>query len=142
MPAPVYATADDLAAWTDQEAPANARALLRSAAYRVREATATAFYPADAATGLPTKPELLEAFRDATCAHAAFMAAEGIDPFAGGTYDATVESDVQVGSGRVGYADANAAAAIRIQAVQGLCPEAWLILRQSGLRWGAPWVVG
>lgn len=142
MPAPAYATSADLATWLGTAAPANAAALLRTAAYRVREATATAFYAADPVTGLPTATNLVQAFKDATCSHAAFLFTEGIDPNSGGTHDPSVESSAGVGSGQVTFADANAAATIRWQALQGLCPEAWLILKQSGLRFGAPWLVG
>lgn len=139
---PAYATVDDLAAWIDGDLPDNAKAVLRSAAYAVREATSTAYYPADKVTGLPTDASTLAAFRDATCAQAAAIIQLGIDPLMGGSTDPQVESAVGIGSAHVQYADAALAVQARQQVLNGLCQEAARILRQSNIVLGVTWVVG
>lgn len=78
----VYATADDLATFTGQDAPANADRLLKGASALVRVATRAALY--DTTTeGLPSDTDIAEAFRDATSAQAAEWARRGIDPASG-----------------------------------------------------------
>lgn len=139
---PAYATTDDLAEWIDGDLPDNAKAILRTAAYAVREATSTAYYSADQNTGLPLDVTTAAAFRDATCAQAAALIALGIDPLAGGGTEASVERSVGIGSARIEYADANDAAQARAQLLGGLCQEASRIIRQSNIVLGRPWVVG
>lgn len=139
----VYATSDDLAAWTGEAAPTNATQLLRTASLAIREVTKTAFYATDD-TGLPTDPNVAQAFNDACCAHAAALAAFDYDPTTGGVYEAgLVESSVKIGSASVTAADGDAA----IQAAQGLlgglAPEALRVLRLEMPWWNlSPWLVG
>ena len=141
--ATVYAQPDDLAAWMEADAPANATRLLRTASLAVREATETAFYAVDSVTGLPTDATLLQAFNDATCSHAAALYTFSIDPLAGGTLESgMVESAVGIGTARITYADATAALEAQGELVNGICLEASRILRQSGIVLGIPWVVG
>ena len=141
----VYAVPDDLAAWTGSAAPANATPLLRSASLLVRDATASAFYAADT-TGLPTDPGTLQAFKDATCAQAAFWAANGIDPAAGALPTAGVLRGKKLGSASLDYDTAAAASQAVLQArmdsVEGLVPEAVRILRGAGVNTYGPWIVG
>jgi hypothetical protein len=139
---PAYATQDNLASWIDGDLPANAKAILRSAAYAVREATETAYYAADPTTGLPTDAGVAQAFQDATCAQAAAMIQQNVDPLMGGGSDAQVESAISIGSAHIVYADAALSAESRAQLLGGLCLEASRILRQSGIRLGRPWVNG
>ncbi|WP_076260867.1 hypothetical protein [Intrasporangium flavum] len=129
---PTYATPDDLAAWTGASAPANAVQLLRTASGLVAEATITAWYATDSA-GLPTATATLDAFRDATCAHAAAMAAAKVDPAAGAAVGAGAAVRKKVGTAEVEYAGAADAASARARLVDVLCPEAIRILRAAGL---------
>jgi hypothetical protein len=142
--ATVYATPTDLTAWMAPTViPANATQLLRTASLAIREATETAFYAADPTTGLPTDTVLLQAFNDATCAHAAALYTFSIDPLAGGTLESgVVESSVGIGTARITYADAAAALAAKGELVNGICLEASRILRQAGIVLGVPWIVG
>lgn len=139
---PVYATSDDLSAWTGSPAPTNAAGLLRTASFAVQEATETAFYQVDV-NGLPIDSNVLAAFRDATCAQASAMTTQGVDPLAGGTYTSDgVEQSVGIGSARIQFADAADAIWASQQLLQGLCPEAQRILRLAGIQVGVPWVAG
>lgn len=131
----IYATSAELATWTGTAAPANAAALLRAASLRVREATSSALYETDA-TGKPTDADLLQAVKDATCSHAAALAAAGIDPAAAGT-DAQVAS-TSIGSASVSYAGADGAAKARLALTYSLCPEGVTILRDAGLYGNPP----
>ena len=141
----VYAAPGDLAAWTGSAAPANATQLLRSASLLVRDATASAFYAADA-TGLPTDPGTLQAFKDATTAQAAFWAANGIDPAAGALPSAGVLRGKKIGSASLDYdTSATVSAAVlqaRLDSVESLVPEAVRILRGAGVNTYGPWIVG
>jgi hypothetical protein len=141
----VYATSGDLAAWTGTTAPANATSLLRSASLLVRDATASAFYAADT-TGLPTDTATLQAFNDATCAQAAYWAANGIDPAAGALPTAGVLRGKKIGSASLDYDTAAAVnpavLAARMDSVENLVPEAARILRAAGVNTYGPWIVG
>lgn len=139
---PVYATSDDLSSWTGAAAPSNAVQLLRTASLAVQEATQTAFYAVDEADA-PTDATVIAAFRDATCAQAAAMIAQAVDPLAGGTYSSDgVEQSVGIGTARVQFADAAEAIEAQQQLLQGLCPEAQRILRLAGIQVGVAWVAG
>ncbi|NUO58993.1 MAG: hypothetical protein HOV78_20220 [Hamadaea sp.] len=128
----VYATATDLADWTGSAAPSNAVQLLRTASGLVADATVTAWYATDA-SGMPTTSYVVDAMRDATCAHAAAMAAAKVDPLAAGANTARTASRKKVGTAEVEYADAAQAAAARAALVDTLCPDAVRILRAAGL---------
>ena len=70
----VYATRDDLISYVPAGSVVvpdepEATRLLTSASKRVRRGTKTAIYDTDD-DGYPTKPEVRQAFRDATCAQA------------------------------------------------------------------------
>lgn len=137
----VYATPDDLAAWTGTTAPTNATALLRSASLAVREATELCFYAVDD-TGLPTNTTQLQAFNDATCCQAAALAELDVNPQSGGVVEAGVVSSSKLGSASFEYADAAIAAAAKAAAMQGLVPDALRILRDAGISPTNPWIVG
>lgn len=137
----IYASSTDLAAWTGTAAPANAAGLLRSASLAVREGTELCFYATDT-TGMPTDATVLQAFNDATCAQAAWLAAVDVDPNRGGVLEEGVESSAGIASARITYADAPAAAEAKQRALTGLCPDAQRILRNAGLYATAPWIVG
>lgn len=141
----IYATAEDLTSWltiSGATPPANPGGYLRTASMAVTEATETAFYATDS-QGLPTDAKTLQAFKDATCAQAAALAAFEVDPTAGGILEGgQVETSVAILSARVTYADNQAAVDGQKQLLEGLVPEARRILRQAGLMLGVPWVVG
>ncbi|MFF4118966.1 hypothetical protein ACFY0P_36735 [Streptomyces sp. NPDC001714] len=63
----VYATPEQLAAWTGQPAPTDAGRLLARASQDIDEALLTAVYCTDAA-GMPTHSEVTQALSDAVCA--------------------------------------------------------------------------
>ena len=129
----IYATVDDLTDWTETTAPDNATQLLRTASLLVRKATLTARYATDT-TGLPTETLVAQAFRDATCAHAAAMDAANINPLAGGAVTtAATATSKKVGSAQVEYAGSAAAAAARAELAECLAPEAQAILQHAGL---------
>lgn len=136
----VYATPDDLTTWTGQPAPDNAEQLIRAASMLVRGATRTAVY-ATTPGGLPRDEDTLEAFRDATCAQAAWWAAQGIDPDNphGGPRVAQSKS---IGSASVTYADSTDILAARAAAANSLGSAALTILTDAGLTGGRVWVTG
>lgn len=138
----IYATTADLTAWMQPTSiPTNATQLLRTASMAVREATESAFYAADT-TGMPTDPVILQAFKDATCAQAAALATQDINPLAGGALLDGVESSVGLLSGRITYAGTDQVLSGKKQVIGGLVREAYLILRQAGIILNTPWVVG
>lgn len=132
----VYATPADLQEWTGQAPPDNAVPLLRSASALVEEATMLAVYPVFS-DGMPRGADHVGAFRDATCAQAAFWAANGLDPAAGELVELgkRVASSKSVKGASVSYdaADAAAAKQARVDALRTLCAEAFQILRNAGL---------
>jgi hypothetical protein len=137
----IYATSADLTNWTNNDPPTNAAQLLRTASLNVREATAAAYYNVDG-TGMPSDANILQAFKDATCAQASALSAAGIDPLSGGVLTSSVAKSKQVGSARIDYAGADSAAASRQLLATGLCVEAGRILQQAGLVSGVAWTVG
>lgn len=140
---PVYATPTDYAAWTGAPAPSNLAPYLRKASSQVREATKLDFYAVDS-NGLPTDATKLQAFNDATCCQAAALIELGVNPLAGGAVEASVKESKSIGLARITYAaaDAQAAAAAKKQAAEGLVPDALQILRQAQLAKNAAWIVG
>lgn len=130
----VYALTTDLTGWTALPAPANAAALLRSASLLVRSSTMAAIYTTDD-TGAPTDVKVLQAFKDATCAQAAFWAASGIDPSTGGISVTAPVRSRRLGSGAIDY-DTSVNASVQVftakqaSAVE-LCAEAWMLLRMA-----------
>lgn len=141
----VYATTTDLTAWTGATAPPNATQLLRRASGLVRKATAAAFYATDA-TGLPTDPPTLQAFKDATTAQAALWTAAGIDPTGGGVAVVAPLRAKRIGSAALDY-DTSATSSVtayaaRAAATTTLCDESVDILQQAGINLISPWVAG
>lgn len=141
----VYATTDDLTSWAagsavDTESAA-ATGALRTASLRVSEAIAGDFYDADG-TGLPTNATILQAVKDATCAHALAVLSLDISTDAGGAVTAGAVTSVGIGSARKTYADATAAAAARAAAAGRLVPDALSILRIAGLGTTRTWSYG
>jgi hypothetical protein len=133
----VYATSAELAIWTGASAPSNAVALLRTASILVRRATRSAVY-STGSDGAPDDDDLADVFSDATCAHAAAMAAAVVDPLAAGTE--TVVASSSIGSASVSTLASPGAEAARLSLSTTLCPEATAILDDAGLIGQAPYV--
>jgi len=141
----VFALPADMAAWTGGTAPVNAAQLLRSASILVSRFTETAFYLTDT-TGMPTDAGVLEAFKDAVTAQAAFWAASNIDPAAAGFSTSGILSAKRIGSASLTYDVAGAGSVQafneRRRMASQLCDEAVTILQQAALFTNGPWVVG
>lgn len=74
----VYATPEQLAAWTGQPAPADAERLLARASADVDAALLCAYYRTSDA-GMPIDPPVVQALADATCAQVEYQLATGDD---------------------------------------------------------------
>ncbi|WP_370420341.1 hypothetical protein AB8O64_19760 [Streptomyces sp. QH1-20] len=74
----VYASAEQLAAWTGAPAPPGAERLLARASEDIDSALLTSLYPVDE-QGDPTDPRIAAALADATCAQTEFWLATGDD---------------------------------------------------------------
>lgn len=133
----------DLATWLEvADPPDKAAATLKACSRLVLEATTTAFYDADPATGLATEARVADALRDATLIQAAAWVTLGIDPHAGGAVTPRVKSSTRLGSAQVSYADADAAAQARARATKHLVSDAVTLLVQANLIGGSPWSMG
>jgi hypothetical protein len=128
----IYATSDDLAAWTGSTAPDNAATLLRTASLIVRRATMTATYAVDE-TGAPTDADVLDAFRDATCAQAAAMAANDVDPLAASAGAAGEIASSSIGSASISFATDASTSALTRSLLSAVTDEAAMILSRAGL---------
>lgn len=141
---PAYATTGDLVVepWNIAPVPANAGRLLRAAARLIRAATITAIYNTDA-DGAPTHPDVVTAFRDASCAQVVAWLAADVDPTAPVTAKpARVAASKSLGSGSVTYADADQLLTERAQLHTTLTREAHAILLDAGLTQQRPQVHG
>lgn len=74
----VYATPEQLTAWTGKPAPPDAERLLARASEDVDDALTRAVYLTDDA-GMPTDPDIAAALRDAVCAQVEYQLAMGDD---------------------------------------------------------------
>ena len=144
----VYAVADDLEAWIQDDVPDNTTQLLRSASVLVRQATRCDYYNVDS-NGKPSDATVLQAFEDATCCQAAMWIKAGIDPT--GSVASVVGATGVVTSSGIGSGTVtrNASAVVSPanvtalqDAVQSLSVEALEILRDAGLCQNGPWVIG
>jgi hypothetical protein len=134
----VYATDAELGAWCNP-LPDNADTLLRDASALVRKATRNDIYDVDAA-GKPTDPDVIEAFRDATCKQVAIWAANDIDPNKGVSGIEQLPASSSIASGSVSY-DGNVNAEIAMaqaKSVRELDPAAVDILRDHLLASRSP----
>jgi len=136
----VYADEAALGAWVSPM-PDNAAALLRAASRLVRRATVNDRYDTTPA-GLPSEPEVIAAFENATCQHAAFWAANDIDPDAGIAGLEQVETSSSIAGASVSL-DSGQAAAIAESlraSLDGLVPAAMDYLTDEGLGSSRPGV--
>ena len=126
----VYATPEQLTAWTGRPAPPGADRLRARASEDIDDALLTAVYYTDA-TGMPTCPIILQALADATCAQVEYQQATGDD----GTGAAGRWGSVSIGP--VSLSD-------RRDSTEGagavdLAPRAHRALRRAGLLPGVVW---
>ncbi len=129
----VYADEAALGGWVSPM-PDNASALLRAASRLVRKATVNDLYDTTPAR-IPSEPEVLAAFENATCQQAAFWAANGIDPDAGtaGLEQVAVSSSIAGGSVSFESGQAAAIAEDLRASLESLVPAAWEYLTDEGL---------
>ncbi|KAB7834062.1 hypothetical protein [Streptomyces mobaraensis] len=130
MPPRVYATPEQLAAWTHTPAPAGAEQLLARASEDVEAALLTAVYPVDA-DGAPAEQRVAEALRDAVCAQVEWQLATGDDGTgAMGRWDSVSIGPVSLSGRRPGPPAASGV---------DLAPRAHRVLRRAGLLPGVIW---
>lgn len=133
----IYATTEDLEGWLDPEpAPTSSTRLLRTASQLVYRATINDHYATTG--GIPSDPEVRQAFTDATCAQVESWVALGIDPVKGKADPGRVAASKSIGGASVSYVQAGQAEA-RAHLVDHLTDEAAAILRQAGLGSPTPW---
>jgi len=139
----IYATVDDLEAWTQADVPDNADALLRQASTLVTEAIRTVFYTVDS-NGKASDTTVLATLKDATCAQVEFWIAADINPMAGGVQATLTLQQTDLGSGRVRYDNTSGLllTQARIAGATTLCPNAVTILNEGGLLYGKTTVYG
>ncbi|MFE9450637.1 hypothetical protein [Streptomyces sp. NPDC006739] len=126
----IYATPEQLSAWTGQPAPDGAERLLARASEDVEDALLCAAYATDAA-GMPTDPAVVLALADATCAQVEYQLATGDDGTgAAGRWGSVSIGPVSLGDRR----DAPAAVGDL-----DLAPRAQRALRRAGLLPGVIW---
>ncbi|WP_406412067.1 hypothetical protein OG923_24380 [Streptomyces halstedii] len=126
----VYATPEQLSAWTGQEAPADAERLLARASEDVEDAAQTAIYDTDDA-GMPTDPAVIAALADAVCAQVEYQQETGDT----GTGAAGQWDQVEIGPVKLGGRQARPQAAGDVD----LGPRAHRALRRAGLLPGVIW---
>lgn len=142
----VYATAEDVTAWDGTLAlPPNVDALLRSASLLVRGATKTARYDTTSG-GLPSDPDTVAVFRDATAAQVASWVTLGLNPAGGGIDARPPVQSKKIATGAISY-DTSGAASVtaqqaRADATSTLCTDALAVLADAGLLSDQPTIYG
>lgn len=144
----VYATVDDWRTYNglDEGAPipANLAMLLQAGSLAVRTYTSVTVYHVDDA-GKPTNPFILQAFKDATCAHATAMDALGIDPAKGGVVEQNTYSSKSISGASFTFNTAEQTDIVELKqriAAGVLAPTARAILDAAGLNAVGPWRAG
>lgn len=130
----LYATAAQLETWMDATPEGDVKPLLRRASGLVGRACRNDRYYTQA-NGLPVDDDLIEALQDATCAQVEVWIAAGVDPIAGDTTQTAQPVWSEIDGARINFDPSGAVAASRAKsaAIDGLCDEAWDILRAAGL---------
>ncbi|MBI0374731.1 hypothetical protein JBE27_00175 [Streptomyces albiflaviniger] len=126
----VYATPEQLTAWTGQPAPTDAERLLARASEDIDDALLTACYPTDA-VGMPTDPATAQALSEAACAQVEYQLATGDD----GTGAAGRWGSVSIGPVSLGDRRDSSQAAGDVD----LAPRAHRALKRVGLLPGVIW---
>ncbi|MCX4824243.1 hypothetical protein OG883_31180 [Streptomyces sp. NBC_01142] len=126
----VYATPEQLAAWTGQPAPTDADRLLARASEDIDDALLTAVYRTDD-LGMPTDTKVIQALADAACAQVEYQLATGDD----GTGAAGRWGTVSIGPVSLGDRRDAPQAAGDVD----LAPRAHRALTRAGLLPGVIW---
>ncbi|OAR21905.1 hypothetical protein A8W25_28115 [Streptomyces sp. ERV7] len=126
----VYATPEQLSAWTGSPAPPGAERLLARASQDIDDALLTACYAVDA-DGDPTAPKVVQAMSDAVCAQVEYQLATGDD----GTGAAGQWDSVSIGPVSLSGRQQPPAAASAVD----LAPRAHRALKRAGLLPGVIW---
>lgn len=144
----VYADKEDYKSYAGledgTELPYNLDALLSAGSLAVRRYTSVCVYHVDD-EDKPADPLTLQAFKDATCAHALAMNKLGIDPDKGGVVDAGTYAAKSISGASFSYATAEQQATARLRqsiAIGVLSPTGQSILDMAGLTTTGPWRVG
>lgn len=127
----VYATVDEVEAFTGEPAPSNAAKLIRTASGMVRDITRLARYDT-LPNGLPEDDDLRLAMSEAVCAQVESWTVAGIDPVAGVAGREVAVQSQSADGGSVTYTNLPSAEEIRA-AVSTLCDLSVSILRDAGL---------
>lgn len=128
----IFATEAELAEWLGlTEPPAGAARLLRNASREVSRITVAAYYATDLA-GMPTDTTVAAAFRDATCAQAEWLIANG-DNDGDGPGGFSEVKVLSVSLKRASTTDSPTGAKASGEA-------AYAILHEAGVLPGEPWV--
>lgn len=126
----VYATPEQLSAWTGQPTPPGAERLLARASEDVDDALLSALYDTDSA-GMPTVPATVQALADAVCAQVEYQLATGDDGTgAAGRWDSVSIGPVSLSGRKDGPTAAGDV---------DLAPRAHRALRRAGLLPGVIW---
>jgi hypothetical protein len=126
----IYATPEQLSAWTGQPAPDGAERLLARASEDVDDALLCAVYLTDTA-GMPTDPAVVQALADATCAQVEYQLAAGDD----GTGAAGRWGSVSIGPVSLSDRRDSTPAANEVD----LAPRAYRALKRARLLPGVIW---
>jgi hypothetical protein len=130
----VYATPDDLTAYTGSSAPANADALLAKASRMLDSAVFRLCWFAADADGLPTDDLVRQAFTDAVCAQAAWWDQLGDSTGAMGAG----WGNVAIGSVNLGRSVTAVSAAD--SPARQIADEVWDVLRSPDLTQDRLWI--
>ncbi|MFF7146048.1 hypothetical protein [Streptomyces sp. SID2888] len=126
----VYATPEDLTAWTGRPAPDDAERMLSRASEDIDDALLTAVYRTDEA-GMPTDPRIRRALANATCAQVEYQIAAGDDGTgAAGRWDSVSIGPVSLSGRQEGPSAAGGV---------DLAPRAHRALTRAGLLPGVVW---
>ncbi|MGW7514786.1 hypothetical protein ACWGJ2_04260 [Streptomyces sp. NPDC054796] len=126
----IYATPEQLTAWTGDPAPPDAERLLARASEDVDDALLAAVYASDA-TGMPTHSDTRQALADAVCAQVEYQQATGDDGTgAAGRWDSVSIGPVSLSGRKDGPTAAGDV---------DLAPRAHRALRRAGLLPGVIW---
>ena len=131
----IFAGREKLAEYV-AELPDDADALIQAASLLVSRETRAALYDVDPA-GMPTDPDVIDAFAEAVCVQVREWVQAGLNPNAGyvGTQAEVAKSSMDGASVEFTTKDAES---VRL-ALSSLCPMAVAVLSDAGLVGGLPW---
>lgn len=126
----IYATPEQLTAWSGKPAPPDADRLLARASEDIDDALTTAVYDTDG-MGMPTDPTVVAALSDATVAQVEYQLAAGTDGTgADDRWDSVSLGPVSMSGRRIGA---------QAPGTVDLAPRAHRALTRAGLCMGVIW---